>query len=282
MMAEQWLCFPENILFFPVLFPFILYLKDMKASVGTVRKLLDRLIEITGYTPDYTGFRDMSEKLSLRNSDYLYKKVHSVIQGKNERTSVGLSRSHLNQLVVPLGFKSFLEFEASLSGSIHPQLSSLIGTYYCYVRANLKESVVLRSPVRIWKKENKILYELKGPSSYYRGEISFRHGCLFVLMVSPEGKTFHHVYKIGNRFEPKILQGIFSGVSTAFDPIGGRTVLVRQEGQFDVLTNRRMSVSAMKKSRQEEDRQLSVYFNAYNNNNLASNRSTTFGLDDLN
>jgi hypothetical protein len=253
----------------------------MKIKVSTVRTILNRLSESMGHTQDFTGFREMSEKLELGNSHYLYKKVHQKIQSKSDKAEVGLSRFHLNKIAKHFGFTSYQEFEASLKGDISPQLASLIGVHYCYVRANLTQGTVLRSPVRIWKKESKIWWELKGPSIVYQGEVVIRHGCLFILMSSKEGKAFHHIYKIGNRLEPRVLQGVFSGVSTAFDPIGGRTVLIKLDTGFNALTNKKMEVVQMRKSRLLEEKVLSTYFKEYSNNNVAPNKSAGFNLDDL-
>ena len=254
----------------------------MKIKVGTAKKVLDRLSEATGLAQGFTDLREISEKIGLKNSNYLYMKVHQQIQNKSEKAMIGLNQSRLAQIAAYLGFKSFREFEASLTGEVSPQLTSLLGSYYCYVRANLlNESLVFRSPVRIFKKENKIWWELKGPSITYNGEVVLRHYCLFILMTSKEGKSFHHVYKIGNRSEPRVLQGVFSGVSTAFDPIGGRTVLVKQENAFGALTNHKASTSAMKKSKRLEDKVLALYFKEYYNNNVAPNKSGGFNLEDL-
>lgn len=158
----------------------------------------------------------------------------------------------------------------------------LVGSYYCYVRSNLeKKGVIFRSPVRIFEKGQDIFFELKGPSNTFKGTVTLRTGCLFILMASEYGKAFHHVYKIGNGLEPKVLQGVFSGVSTAFDPIGGRTVLIRQEQNYNDLSNQRSDISALKKSARPGDKHLALYFKEYTNNNVAPNKSTGFSLDDL-
>jgi hypothetical protein len=254
----------------------------MKVKAYTIRKILDRISEKTGFTQDFTGFKEMTDEIGLKNPDYLYKKMHSPIQNTRDKDEIGLGRLQLNIISEYLGFNSFYELEGNINTKINPQLSGVIGSYYCYVRSNLeKQGVVFRSPVRIFEKGRAIHFELKGPSNTFKGEISLRSGCLFVLMTSKEGKAFHHVYKIGNRPDPRVLQGTFSGVSTAFDPIGGRTVLIRQQENFSDLSNRRSDISVLKKSNQLEERLLASYFREYTNNNVGPNKSTGFNLDDL-
>lgn len=243
--------------------------------------MLDRLSEETGFMLDYSGLREMTEAIGIQNNHYLYKKVLQQITKKKDTEFVGLRAFQLNQIAKFLGYKSFQELESSLNNSLAPQLASFEGAYYCYVRANHSEGWIFRSPVRIVIKEKKLVFELKGPAINYKGESSSRGGCLFILMTSAEGKAFHHVYKIGERHRPYVLQGVFSGVSTAFDPIGGRTVLVRQENTFDTLTNRRSKISVMKKSKSEEDRAVASYLSEYNKNNLSIAKSASFGIEDL-
>ena len=115
----------------------------------------------------------------------------------------------------------------------------------------------------------------------FRGEIKTREGCLFVVLESEDGKCFHHVYKIGQRHAPKVLQGVFSGVTTAFDPIAGRVLLIRQDAALEELTNRKAETSAMIASPEMEERRVGSYFRDYNNNNVSPSKSYEFGYDDL-
>jgi hypothetical protein len=253
----------------------------MKVKVKTLRTVVDLLVEKTGDTPDFSGFREMSDKIKLPNPDYLYKKIHQRIKNERDSVHVGLQLFSLNLIAKYLGWNSFRDLELSLFQGATPQLQSLVGTYYCYVRANLPEGMLLKSPVRIFERERKIWFELRGPSIEYKGEVTSREGCLFILMTSKVGKTFHHVYKIGSRHSPGVLQGVFSGVSTAFDPIGGRTVLVRQREDVSKLNNTSTAILTLTKSKNEEERRLAQYFKFYENNNVAPAKSATFSFKDL-
>jgi hypothetical protein len=253
----------------------------MKVHVLTLQKLLAALSQKTGKTLDYAGLKDMSETIGDLGSDYLYKKILQEIKSKGDDELHGIGAFQLTRILNFLGFNSLQSFEDSLNNPLNDQLQSLAGNYYSYVRANHVQGVVLRSPVRIYREESKMILELKGKDQLYHGTITEKEGCLFILMTSGEGKSFHHVYKIGSRKFPKVLQGVFSGVSTAFDPIGGRTVLIRQEASFDTLTNRKEKAEVMIKSADVEETRVGSYFQNYYNNNLSPSKSSDFGYDDL-
>lgn len=104
---------------------------------------------------------------------------------------------------------------------------------------------------------------------------------MFVLMTSPNGKRFHHVYKVGRAHNPKVLQGVFSGVSSAFDPIGGRCVLVRTNDDFRKMENQRISVATLKKAKDKVERALGAYFEDQGKNNLLIGGVTTYDAPDL-
>jgi hypothetical protein len=120
-----------------------------------------------------------------------------------------------------------------------------------------------------------------GPSWTYEGDLKIKHGCLFVLLVSPEYKSFYHIYKIGTRREPKVIQGIFSGVSTVFDPIGGRAVLLKVNQPFSALKNQAFKYEELIQSPMPENQRLAAYFKDYSKNNLSINKVVSFGIEDL-
>jgi hypothetical protein len=70
-------------------------------------------------------------------------------------------------------------------------------------------------------------------------------------------------------------------VSTVFEPIGGRTVLIRTEEDFTKLKNLELDIADMKRSQDKAQRLLAEYFRTYKDNNLKINAVTTFTVDDL-
>lgn len=255
-----------------------------KVRVGELRKILQALEEKSGLPLSQKSLQIIGEEIEKIGDGYLYKKIYNPIQKLKANEFVGLRLDQLNRVARYLGFDDFRSFSLSLKEKVDPQLSSLLGNYYSYVRRNSLEGegVVFRSPVQILKKKDgEILMELKGPSQTFSGVIKNRRGCLFILLEAKEGKAFYHVYKIGERRSPHVMQGVFSGVSTAFDPIGGRVVLIRTDDEFSSLTNASLDISALKKSWREGEKKLAGYFKEYLNNNVAPNRSASFGLGDL-
>jgi hypothetical protein len=250
----------------------------MQIPVKTLHAVIDMLAEKTDCSRDFSGLRMMCELIGLQNSDYLYMKIYRLIKSRTDGT-IGLNPYNLNEIAKYLNYKSFRQLELSL-GNVTPQAKSLAGSYYCYVRANLPKPAVLKSPVHIVERDGRMWFELKGPRIQYKGEIAIRDGCMFVLMSSKAGKEFHHVYKVGTTETPMLLQGVFSGVSTAFDPIGGRTVLMRQD-DGSKLKNEMQALSKLKLSKVESDRVLAKYFLKSDNNNVVPGRSSGFSIDDL-
>lgn len=251
-------------------------------KVEHLQRLLLALSEKTRLELSVKDLKSISVEVGYTNIDYLYKKIYIPIQKKRKNDTIGLHTSLLDKAAQYLKYKDFRTFVESVDQG-DPQIMSLIGNYYSYVRRNSeKEKYILRSPVRIeQRKDGKVEFQLKGPAYTFRGELYSKKGCIFILMKADEGKVFHHIYKIGDRQTPSVMQGVFSGVSTAFDPIGGRTVLVRTEEPYTSLKNASLSVNELRKSKMAVEKRLAIYFKDYSNNNIAPNRSSTFGVGDL-
>jgi hypothetical protein len=171
-------------------------------------------------------------------------------------------------------------FLESLKEKRDAQLDSCLGSYYSYIRMNAKETALFQSPVQIFYKNGKYMFEQKGARNTFIGEIRSEKGCLFVLLESMEGKSFYHAYKIGVVSSPKLMQGIFSGVSSSFDPIGGRVVLIRVQSQFNLLSAEELSKSKTK-LKDEKMKSLFEYFNETEGNNLSIAPAYTFSIEDL-
>lgn len=253
-----------------------------KVKVDHLYKLLHALCEKTRLGLSVKELEAISVEVGYTNIDYLYKKVYNPISKKRKNDTIGLHTSQLDRAAQYLKYTDFRSFVTDIEQSADPQIMSLVGNYYSYVRRNSAEGYILRSPVKIEKRnDGKIGFQLQGPLHIFKGELYSRHGCIFILMKADEGKVFHHIYKVGERKSPKVLQGVFSGVSTAFDPIGGRAVLIRTEDSYTSLKNANLSVLELRKSKQPGEKQIAIYFKDYHNNNIAPARSSTFDLDDL-
>jgi hypothetical protein len=252
----------------------------MKIKRETLAVLLEALAKKTKQSIDHYGLGVMSEKIGgTITQRYLYERVFDAVKGDVNYPK--LSDSKLNELAKYLGHSGIEEFIGIHESEIDSQLLKCVGVYYSYVRRNLAKGMLYRSPVRIIEKEGKIAMELKGGRLKYSGEVRMQLGCLFVPLETKEGKAFYHIYKIGKAESPDVLQGTFSGVSNAEEPIAGRAVLVKTSHQYESLTNQEMVVAEMKKSKSLDQRRLAEYFDKYSENNLSLKKSYTFRVDDL-
>jgi hypothetical protein len=260
----------------------------MKFLIKHIEILLEQLARKTKQSLDQRGFENMGEVISDKmktpiSERYLYETLFLKARDEKKKghESMTLQAHKVNKLAEFLGYEAYEDFVGELENPLPVILQKCIGVYGAYIRRNTDKGVVLFSPVEITEKERKTKWVLKGPIRDYKGEVEFKNNCLFVLMKGESGKQFHHVYQIGQRERPDVLQGIFSGVSTAFEPIGGRVVLIRADQKFDDLKVFSSSIADLKKSKSLQDRRLAEYFSDYSDNNLALRKSMTFSLDDL-
>ena len=253
----------------------------MKIKVRHLHRLLSLLSEKTREPLDRAGLRNMASEIGGISEDYLYKKIYYEIRNLDDNHDLSLRDAQLNSVARFLGHKNILALVAAFESPLDEQLKSLIGNYYMYIRQNSSRGLVYQSPAEIRESDARFMLRLNGPSWTYEGDLMIRHGCLFVLLVSAEHKSFYHIYKIGTRREPKVIQGIFSGVSTAFDPIGGRAVLVRMDEPFSNLRNQALTLQELDTSPSRQGKTLAAYFREYAKNNLSINKVVSFGLEDL-
>ncbi len=254
----------------------------MDVQVRLLEKMLQRLSAETGLALDHAGLAGISGKVFENgNERYLYHNIYQKMNKAKPEDTIGLQENRLNEIAKFLGYPSFRELKSHLENPEDPVLRAMHGNYYCYVRASHEEGYILRSPVNIAAVNGKTWLRLKGMIYSFEGEVALTQGCLFVLMQSIEGKSFYHVYRIGTRKSPDVLQGVFAGVSTAFDPIAGRTVLVRQNDSFDSLVNLKIAIAELDKSESRTDRILAEYFREYSKNNISTKKSAGFSWEDL-
>jgi hypothetical protein len=260
----------------------------MEVKVEHIEKLLHALSARTRQPLDFHGFDKMSELVEGKTNAnvskrYLYETLfRKISQGKNRKgEKIKVQPYKLDKISEYLGHENFQSFIHAVDNPIHPVLKGSIGTYHSYLRRNSADGVIFCSPVKIIEADQKIQFQLKGPLQVYMGDVEFRNGCLFILMQTDNGKQFHHVYQVGQREKPDVLQGVFSGVSTAFEPIGGRVILIRTTEKFESLKNQQVEISQLKKSKNLQDRRIAEYFHDYLKNNISIRKAGTFGIADL-
>lgn len=253
----------------------------MEIAVKYLDFLIDELANKYNVARDRKGLETICEKVPGVTSEYLYKKIANRISKLRVTDKIRLRESLLRLLLADLEFRNVNEFMQFVDVPLCVQARSLVGTYYTYVRRNTAEGVLLRSPICIVEQGRKLVFTLMGERLMYTGDVVLKNGVVYILMKSSEGKCFHHIYKIGTMESPKVMQGIFSGVTSSFEPIGGRVVLERRDEEFKKLKLGSLDISEMKKSRLKNQKQLAKYFEKYTNNNLRIGKVTSFSFGDL-
>lgn len=254
----------------------------MEVEVKHLEVLLEQLKEKTKQPLDTRGFEVMEELTGIKQK-YIYESIVLRIRDakKLKKQTVNLHETKLDQLTKYLGFNSFRSFARKSDAPPDGVLAAATGTYYSIVRRNDGPAMLLFSPVLIEEDSGTFYYTLKGPVRTFKGKLTFVNGCLFVLMREPKGKQVHHIYNIGQSIAPEILQGVFSAVTTNFEPIGGRTVLLKTNGQFEALIPFQLSQKEYAKSRDLGSKEIAAYFKDFSKNNLKLNRVVTYTKDDL-
>jgi len=262
----------------------------MEVKTEALKKVLSMLTQKAGQPLDRRGLQNtadiikgLDKKFKDLSGDYLYRNILRGIQTaeKEDKETVILRDLPLDILAKYLGHQNMPDLLNKIAPAIDPLLLTCEGVYYCYLRRNSEDAYILRSPVKIETQQGMMTFSLRGPARKYNGSVAFGNGCLYVLMMHEDGKQFHHIYQLGQHKKPQVLQGIFSGVSTIFAPIGGRTVLIRSDKEYDALENKEIEIATLKTSNDLQDRRLAEYFEYYHENNLNIKRVNTFRIDDL-
>lgn len=253
-----------------------------KYQAKHIRDLLEALADKAGVELEWYGLGVISDMMEGVSQRYLYESLWQKVRHSTEGV-LKLAPGKIEGLAHFLGYESVADFIKAKENPLPSSLSSLEGVYYSYVRKNSHtQAEVLRSPVRIMRRHEKMIWQLNGPKWRYEGELIHTDGCVFCAMHAPVvHKTFYHVYKIGKSEAPEVLMGVFSGVSSAGDPIGGRCVLVRQSVAFDTLNNGQTDIEVLRHSSDGVQQKLAVFFEKYEDNNLRINPPVGFDIDDL-
>lgn len=253
---------------------------NLEVPTEQLQQMLDELCRKLKVDLDKGGFMTMSSKVAGVSHRYFRDNIHGkmVAAGKKGDTTINLNLDKVNRISRFLGFESFVDFQDSFK--LDPFLSYFEGNYYSFTRKNSRSKEIIQSPAKIEKKGSGMWLTLKGEDREFEGDLKLEDGCLTCLMKSVD-KSLYHVYKVGKIMQPKVIQGIFSGVSSAFDPVGGRCVLVRQESTFETLANSKIVWNKMLTAKNSAYQSLWRYFKKYRENNLQIKTPVGFDLDDL-
>ena len=275
--------------FFAMWSSVLLLRAEMKYKAADIITLLNEIAREAGVTLQYASFGEIYSKIEEKIPDlpfsdrYLYKQVYQPLQklqGKND--IIRLNSNNVEHLVKYLSYTNYDQFIKVQSQPVHPVLMDFENTnWYSYVRCNSGEEYVLVSPVRFIAEGREIFMHLKGPRRTFTGKLKFGGNCIYCDLESGQEKNLHLVFYTGFAKQPDVLQGVFSGMSTAGDPIAGREVLIRQPGKLSTLQNSRRPIGEMMSSKNEEEQAVGSYFKNPAQNILKAGKASTFGIDDL-
>lgn len=237
----------------------------------------------------------LAEKVEESLDGYAFQRVETLLKGAVSERFLGDKYRDVKKAIDPisfqpnkiepllnfLGFDRVSTFRRFLEQPIPELLKDCYGTWISVVRQNSFAGFLYQSPVKIFQNQDAVRFQLRGPSYLYEGDVTYRNGCLTVLFSGNSGKQFHHIYKIGSRRKPQFLQGIYSGISTGDDPIGGRCILYRSNEAFEEIENEQLRISELMDSKKELQTSIGHYFESFERNNLRLNPVIAFGVEDL-
>ncbi len=258
-------------------------------STQSLLKLFEAVAEKAQCGLEHADFGFLSEEINRSGSEiyitqrYLYDAFQKSRKASEiNQKEVKLNIAYLNEIAKYLTFRDFISFEKSLIEPPHPILEGCSGFWYSYVRCNSGRDDILMSPVRIFREEQKTFFELRSPIRKFRGELKLKGACLSVFLETAPSKVLHLVFQIGFCTTPKVLRGIFSGISTGGNPICGREILVKTEHQsYETMQNQKIHLQKEVNNNSFLDPKIADYFADYDTNYLKISSGSTFDLDDL-
>lgn len=254
-------------------------------EVKFVRKLLELATESISEQTDGVGFKKLGEKIGTRKGKEITQKYlrenlwYQILRAekaqiKNKR----FSTPHLDAIARFLKYEDFSAFVLATTRPGEDELKKFIGTWCSYVCANTGEQVFV-APVRFLADENgKVKMELIGEHHHFSGYPLQQGSCLFCTLHSEGDKILNLIFKSGNSPAPKLLQGVFTGISSAGDPIAGRELLVKENlRDWKDMKWHKEKLQASDKL----DPRIIKYFSNPLHNCLKINKAALFDWEDL-
>ncbi len=250
-----------------------------------ILNILKLLAEREHQSLDRHGFGKMSEAIckpypaEVISQRYLYdlyrkslKKIKLGVESSSPRNY------QIDMIAKHLGYPSYLQFESYQETKVSPILKACTGNWWSYVRANAGE-FLFKAPVRILLDEstNQVKMEMRTKGRVFKGLVHEDIGCLTSYLDSGNGKKLAVVFKLGNTPVFELLQGVFSGISSAGDPISGREILVRETE----LTFEDMHWKQLPLADETTEPRIRNYFSVYGQNCIKIREVSSFTLSDL-
>ena len=253
---------------------------NMEIPLEQLEWLLIHLKDFHEIELEKGGFLSLSERVNDVTSRYLAENLCGGLERakRNNESYVNLQLTKLDELTRSIKYKGWSDFVDYLK--IDDRLLKLEGVYYLLFRKNSEQEIILQSPTKIERVNHYMQLTIRGRDRSFEGRLEIIGDCISCLLRSEKkDKTFHHIYKAGLAENAQTLQGIFSGVSSLAEPIGGRCLLIREIKNFAELDIGSFSIQDWKNSGNERQGQLARYFEEFGKNNLALENIRNYGLD---
>jgi hypothetical protein len=258
----------------------------MATESRLVKLLIEKLAHKVGQSLDMAGYKAMSDFLERElkttcSIDHRYlHDVYTRVSKKDQLHNMAdrTSRVNLDKIAKAIGYEDYQGFINEADKPLDKFVKAVLGNWWSIARAN-KGAYLLKAPVKIYQSKNKEpRIELQGEHHLFKGVLHHRSGNIFCELDSDESKKLFIVLKVGNSINPQLIQGVFTGVSTAGDPVAGRELFYRAEEGIDF---KEMKWEKVPLEKTLQDERINQYFNTYEGNCLKINEASTFTLTDL-
>ncbi|MEZ4885729.1 MAG: hypothetical protein R3E32_13430 [Chitinophagales bacterium] len=269
----------------------------MKVEAKKIEQLLTKVTQQTGKSLNHADFKELTEEINAAIDEgrlkgvmigerYIYDNMYRPLNKMEENEFLALSKNYLDTIARHAGYQDFRTFEnlAVPKSESHDEiLQRCGGTWKSYVRTNSGRSELLAAPLHIFQENGNTVIEMKGEHNIvYRSELTLRGGCLRCLLDGREkdDRQIYMVMRLASASKPKVLLGIFAGMSNGGAPIGGREVWIREEEgkRFEDLSHQ---VLDMEENEEEIHKNILRYFDKKEKNCWKSTLPSSFDVRDL-
>lgn len=254
----------------------------MEFEAFHIKRLFELLAEKKKIDPCHSGFKsiDGDHDLDLVSGKYLYEKYGEALRAiEMKEKHIKCRLSILNTIAKATNFDSYTSFLQQFTFIQSSAHARFVGNWWSYARANAIPAL-LKAPVKISSDAHGILQmKMKGGQNNFKGIVEIRANNLFCQLDAGNEKMFQIILKTGALERIQVMQGVFSGISSGFEPIAGREVFIKEEElDFENMIWRSFPLNA---KTHELHKHVLNYFKTYKGNCIRGGRSSTFSIEDL-
>lgn len=183
----------------------------------------------------------------------------------------------LDIIAAAIDYESYHDFLKKNNRTENGPIAMYCANWWSVVRAN-KGSFLFKAPINLSQHpDGRFVLRMKGEHSMYEGSVQLADGVLYCHLHDAQNKHIYMVMKVGKSTSPSLLQGVFSTISNAGDPICGREVWQKEEAMnFDDMHWQKIHLNA-----NEAEPILVEYFANEKDNCIKINGVSSFTISDL-